>query len=124
MLTNYFEGRVFLRNTNDMVHEFIQTNYWSLLSTTFWSNPTVELAPGDFHRWEHSLADFIDTSRPQTTPREGLYHTVFPILEAEFQPGCEISGKFDVYRMVAVNKYESVTKRMTKVSSASLRFPE
>jgi hypothetical protein len=123
-LTNLFEGPVYLRDVQGDVHEFIQSNYWKMLVTGFWSTPTIELAPGGSYRWEHALAEFIDSHRLHTEHIGNSYPIPFPILSAEFQPGCEIWCAFDVRQKKMLDERRSTHETTATVISPTVRYPK
>lgn len=94
-LTNLFTGRVYLRTPNGVVREFTQTNYWNMKVSTLWATPTLELAPGALHRFEHAVSDFIDAGRMSGSGIGKEFTVSFPTLAAEFQRGCEVWCEFD-----------------------------
>jgi len=121
-LTNFFrgghlfEGRVYLRDVAGDVHEFMQSNYWKMMLSGTWQAPTVELAPGGSHRWELSLSDFIDSQR-------GRVFTGYPILSAEFQPGCEMWCALDIKQWKKLDGGRTKKEQTAIAVSSSLSFP-
>ena len=84
--------------------------------------PTVELAPGGLHRWDLSLSDFIDSQRGQTeiVQATGRVAVAYPILSAEFQPGCEIWCALDIWQRT---KPDEMQEQTAIAVSGSLSFP-
>ena len=127
-LTNLFEGNVYLRDVTGDVHEFTQSNYWNMLMTSLWQTPTVELAPGNSYRWEHSLSEFIDSRRRRSKIVGGFgsrrLEEGHAILSAEFQPACEMWYVLDIHQWKKLDGNQTMQERTAIAVSNTLRFPK
>ncbi len=101
-LTNVFPGTVSLLLPNDEVREFVHTNYWNRIMTTYWFRPSVVLRPKQCLRFETSTADFIDPERPSPLrhPRKlpASIAPDFPTLASELRLGCWLSSRVEIQR--------------------------
>jgi len=123
MLTNLFEGYVYLRNPNGDVHEFTQSNYWNILVTGFFMRPTLELSAGASHRFEHSLLEFIDWRRQKPSSGTESYHARFPTLDAEFQPGSDIWCTLEIHEWKSLGENRKTTERTALLVTEASPFP-
>lgn len=122
--TNLFMGRVYLRPPNGQVNEFIQTNYFEKLIGALWIAPTIQIAPGGSYRWEHALQEFIDWHRSRSEHIGDNYRFGFPVLSAEFQPGCELWCAINVNQEKMLDERRLTYETTATVVSATIRHPK
>jgi hypothetical protein len=88
MLTNLFEGNVYLRDSRGEVHEFMDTNYWFMSIVAFWFPQTAHLKPGAELKFATPLAHFICPDQMEVTDSSVGYPIRFVTLDKQYRAGC------------------------------------
>ena len=132
MLTNLFEGNVYLRNPAGEVYEFTESNYLRMLLTGFFLRPTLEIAPGASHCFEHSSAEFVDWRRPRPSGGgESIVDLFRPpaaefqpaSLAVEFQPGCTIWCTLEVHQWKSLGGDRTTAEATALLVTEAIPYP-
>jgi hypothetical protein len=124
MLTDLFEGNVYLRIPNGDVYEFTQREYLKMSLTAVFLRPTIELLPGASYGFEHSLTEFVDWRRPNLSGSgESIVDLLRPVA-AELQPGCRIWCTLEVRQWKSIGGNTKTSEATALLATEAIPYPE
>lgn len=121
ILTNVFEGSVYLRTASGEVHEFTQREYLSICVSAFFIRPTCELAPGASLNFEHGLNEFVDFRRWVPNNSSSMLDGCRP-LTMDLDQGCVIWCELIIRQRGTREQTGLTTYTSTKVTSQPIAY--